>query len=141
MAENRLTFRVSQKTETASVKRQIDFVIDKGKISGGDTQHITLVITEDDKRILAVSIDKETIVNLNEGTSYKFDIEIDCSMNQSVTRITAEVISHKDFWWFGILEDTFTAYIREKSVELFVSEFVRDLLNFLTSNISVKARQ
>jgi len=143
MTETRQTFRVSQKTETSSIKRQIEFMIDKGKVSpSGDIQHITLVVTEDSKKVLSISVDKETIVNLNEGTSYKFVIDIDRSTNKADTKLTAEVVTRgKDFWWFETPENSLIAYIREKSVESLVAEFVNDLLNFLSSNISVKARQ
>jgi len=144
MAETKQVFRVRQTLNVNGRARIIEFMIDKGKTTtGGDTPHIVLQVTEDDKRILAVSIDKETKVDLNEGTSYKFVIDIDRTTSETETRLTAEVVDHKgrDFWWFGTPEDSLIAYIREKSVESLVAEFIRDLLNFLSSNIAVKTRQ
>jgi hypothetical protein len=138
MTENKQRFRVRQTLNVNDRARTIDFTI-----TGGDTPHIVLQVTENDKRVLSISIDKETIVDLNEGTSYKFVIDIDHSTSETETKLTAEVVDHKgrDFWWFGTPEDALTAYIRQKSVESLVAEFTRDLLNFLSGNISVKTRQ
>lgn len=143
MAETRQVFQVRQTLNINGIARTIDFMIDKGKITSDSPQHIVLQITEDNRRLLAVSIDKETIVDINEGTSYKFVIDIDRSTSESETKLTAEVVDHKrrDFWWFSTPEDSLTAYIREKSVESLVNEFIGDLLNFLSSNISVKAKR
>ena len=144
MTEARQVFQVKQTTNVNGRARTIEFIIDKGRLSVvGDTQHIVLQITEDNKKILAVSIDRETIVDLNQGTSYKFIIDIERSTSKSDTKLTATVVDYKgkDFWWFGTPEDSLNAYVREKSVYSLVSEFITDLLNFLSGNISVKAKQ
>jgi len=143
MTETRQVFQVRQTLNINGTARVIDFMIDKGKINSDSPQRIVLQITEDNKRILSVSIDKEKIVDPNEGTSYKFVIDIDRSTHDSDTKLTAEIVDHKgrDFLWFDTPEDSLRAYIYEKSVEFLASDFIKDLLNFLSYHIPVKTKR
>nr|ADJ54307.1 hypothetical protein pHA1_gp29 [archaeon enrichment culture clone 1(2010)] len=145
MAETRHVFQVRQTLNIQGTARVIDFMVDKGKIGSDSPQRIVLQITEDNKRILSVSIDKEKIVDLNEGkgTSYKFVIDIDRSTYDSDTKLTAEIVDRKgrDFPWFDTPDDSLRAYIYEKSVESLVNDFIKDLLNFLSYRISVKTKR
>jgi len=145
MAETRHVFQVRQTLNINGTARVIDFMVDKGKIGSDSPQRIVLQITEDNKRILSVSIDKEKIVDLNEGkgTSYKFVIDIDRSTYDSDTKLTAEIVDRKgrDFLWFDTPDDSLRAYIYEKSVESLVNDFIKDLLNFLSYHIPVKTKR
>jgi hypothetical protein len=139
MTENKQAFQVRQSIDVNGKTRVIEFIINKMDT----TQQITLQITEDNKRILSISVNKEAIVDQDEKANYKHVINIDRFTSEADISLAAEVVDHRgrDFWWFEIPEESLTAFIRERSVESLVTEFIRDLLNYLSSNISIKARQ
>ena len=143
MTEFRQTFRVTQTRNVNGFARTIDFMIDKGKVTDG-VQHIVLKIQEDVNRVLTVTVDKMIMINPSEGNGYKFTIKIEQEANEAEAKIMAEIIVHsedKDFWWFRIPEDNLTAQLRERGIESIVNEFVKDVMNFLSSNISVNTKQ
>jgi len=142
MTENKQIFQVMQTLNIDGRNRTISFVIDKGKVEPDGTQHIVLQITEDNKRVLSVSVDRETIVGLGKENGYKYVIDIDCSTGESDARLTAEVVDHvgRDFWWIDPPVDSLSAYISEKGVEGLAEEFIINLFSFITRNI-VKTRR
>ncbi|MCI4409399.1 MAG: hypothetical protein JHC26_09920 [Thermofilum sp.] len=143
MTEFRQTFRVSQTRNINGFTRTIDFMIDKGKVTDG-VQHIVLKIQEDINQVLSVTVDKMIMINPSEGNGYKFTIKIEQETNEAEAKIMAEITVHgedKDFWWFRIPEDKLTAQLRERGIESIVNEFVKDVMSFLSSNISVNTKQ
>jgi uncharacterized protein YneR len=118
-------------------------MIDKGKVTDG-VQHIVLKIQEDINQVLSVTVDKMIMINPSEGNGYKFTIKIEQETNEAEAKIMAEITVHgedKDFWWFRIPEDKLTAQLRERGIESIVNEFVKDVMSFLSSNISVNTKQ
>jgi hypothetical protein len=143
MTESGQMFQVKQTVNVNGRARTVEFTVDRGKTASDGVQHMVLTITEDNKRVLSILVDRETVANPNDGASYKFVVDINRNTSEVETKLTAEIVTRKgrDFWWFGTPEDELVAYVRERSIESLVNEFVRDLLTFLSGSVTVKARQ
>uniref|UniRef100_A0A7C1GAV2 Uncharacterized protein n=1 Tax=Thermofilum adornatum TaxID=1365176 RepID=A0A7C1GAV2_9CREN len=136
MAENRQTFRVSQKTEIDSVKRQIDFQIEKTDKEA----RITLQIQEDSKRVLNISVYKTAVEESAENKYYKFTINIDSALKNFRVELATEILdlTRIDFNWFTMPERTLAKLIEERGLEYVVKQFTMDLLIFIETGVGIK---
>jgi len=140
MAESGKIFQVRQTLNVNGKTRTVEFTINRGgPETGENTQSIILQVTEEDKRVLSIRVERETVTDPGEGTIYKFTIDIDRNDMGTKTRLTAEIESRgRDFSWFSVPDSINVAYLHKKSIESLTAEFTRDLLDFLSSHIRVK---
>jgi len=140
MSEDGRILQVRQTLNVNGKTRTIEFTIDRGgKEDDEGSQSIVLQITEVNRRVLSIKVEREMVKDPNEGTSYKFIIDMDRNDREAKTKLTAEIEGKDvDFSWFDMPESHIIIKLNQKSVEGLVAEFTKDLVEFLSSHIKVK---
>ncbi|MCI4409787.1 MAG: hypothetical protein JHC26_11900 [Thermofilum sp.] len=140
MSESGKIFQVRQTLNINGKTRTIEFTIDRGGAEDDEEkQSIVLQITEVNKRVLSIRVEREMVKDPSNGTSYKFTIDMDRNDRETRTKLTAEIEGKDvDFSWFDIPESNLVIKLNQKSVEGLVAEFTKDLVEFLSCHIKVR---
>jgi hypothetical protein len=140
MSESGKMLQVRQTLNINGKTRTIEFMIDRGGSEDDEgTQSIVLQVTEVNRRVLSVRVEREMVKDPSDGTSYKFTIDIDRNDREAKTKLTAEIEGKDiDFSWFNMPESHIIIKLNQKSVESLVADFTKDLVEFLSSHIKVR---
>ena len=136
MTENKQKFRVKQNLNINGLQRTVEFSIEE---ISENIEQIVLQATENNARVLAVGVIRETVTGEDNKKHNKLTVNIDRFASSYEAHFLAEIVdSEKDFFWFNIPANSLTAMLRERGIETLISEFTRDLAGFLSKYITVK---
>jgi hypothetical protein len=136
MTENKQVFRVKQNLNINGLQRTVEFSIEE---VGEDNKQIVLQVTENNARILAVTVTREIVAGEDNETRNKFTVNIDRFTSSYEMNLVVEIMDNeKDFFWFNIPANNLTEMLRERGAEALVNEFTRDLVSFVSKYIVIK---
>ena len=139
MAEKRQKFGVSQIIETSSIKKQVNFLVEK---TDKDAR-ITIQEQENGERVLNISVYRMTVEEPEKDKYYKFTINVSSSLKNFKVELTAEILDIDKVGfllldWLNWSEIRFAQLIKEYGLEVVAKQLTRDLFSFIKESVGIQ---